>query len=744
MQTPQRRHRQLALGLAVSAVVATLAALASLYTVSLLPPGLHSRELQISAAAAHVLVQLPPELTPTRRATASDIESLSKRTALLGQLMASAPVVDEIARRMRLAPQEIAAVAQITGNVPATMKEPDSEQRGHDIVASHDRYRLDVQSKPNVPVLDVYTQAPTPASARRLANAAIQGLRTSMRRRAARAGADPAKLVTLRQIGATRGGVINGGAPVQIAGLTFVVMFGVTWGLLLLGMRLRRRTPAARDGGERSTRATRGAWAPSGRSLALAVPAALPPLPRLPFGAPGPARSGGERALAEDKPPSGSVGAVLSDGIGDWPRTTRLLPWLLAAFIAVLWLVPFNEIELSVSTPIDLKFDRLVLPVVFAAWILAIAAGGPASPRLRWTRIHTGVGIFVLLALLGVIVNAPYLSQTLEFDLAIKKLVLLVAYVSLFVIVASVVRRTEIRAFLTFTLILGVICALGTIWEYRFKYNVFYDLSDKLLPGLFNVGVAESGAVDEIGRRLTRGPAELGLEAVAMLTMALPIAMVGIIHAHRARQRILYGLAACVLLAATISTYRKSAFLAPISVVATLVYFRRDYIKKLLPVGLVLVLAVPILSPGALGSIAQQLDRKRLSVATVSDRASDYDAIRPDLWAHFAIGRGFGTYDHTSYRILDSEILVRLVEMGVLGLAAYLLMSLCVVAGGRRLIRRGEPELLPVAMCAASIAVAFIVMSALFDVLAFPHVPYLFMTWAGLLAVALSARPEET
>ena len=62
-------------------------------------------------------------------------------------------------------------------------------------------------------------------------------------------------------------------------------------------------------------------------------------------------------------------------------------------------------------------------------------------------------------------------------------------------------------------------------------------------------------------------------------------------------------------------------------------------------------------------------------MATTSDRTADYDAVRPDVWTHLLFGRGFGSYNHDTYRILDSEILGRTVETGVLGLAAFLLIG---------------------------------------------------------------------
>ena len=134
---------------------------------------------------------------------------------------------------------------------------------------------------------------------------------------------------------------------------------------------------------------------------------------------------------------------------------------------------------------------------------------------------------------LSVVVDARYLNQTLEFLTSAKKLPLLLSYGLLFVIVASIVRRAEVPAFLKYTLVLAVLCALGMIWEYRFHYNVFYDWSDKLLPGIFH------GRRDTSPRRSTRsagacviGPgrdlARGGRDAV---DGACPIALVGIMHA---------------------------------------------------------------------------------------------------------------------------------------------------------------------------------------------------------------------
>jgi hypothetical protein len=375
-------------------------------------------------------------------------------------------------------------------------------------------------------------------------------------------------------------------------------------------------------------------------------------------------------------------------------------------------------------------------------WVLALAAGGPTVPRLRLTLIHVGLGIFVAVASLSIVLNAQDLNQTLEFNLAFKKLTLLLSYALLFLIIASTVRRREVAPFLKLSLILAVITSLGVIWEYRFHYNVFYDLSSKLLPGLFTVARASTDARDDIGRVMTFGPTDHPLEICGMLTMALPIALVGILGGKDRRARVLYALAACVLLAAAISTYRKSALLGPVAVVLVIAYFRRRELVRLAPLGFLSLIAIHGLSPGAFGSILFQLHPDKLGVATVSDRAADYDAVRPDLWSHLAFGRGYGSYDHLSYRILDSEMLSRVVDTGILGALALIFMLMAIVFACRRTINARDPVWSLPMLAVAAAAVAFLVFTFLFDVTSFPHVPYILLSLAGLAAVIVSGEPD--
>ena len=173
----------------------------------------------------------------------------------------------------------------------------------------------------------------------------------------------------------------------------------------------------------------------------------------------------------------------------------------------------------------------------------------------------------------------------------------------------------------------------------------------------------------------------------------------------------------------------------------TLAYFRRRELLKLAPFGLVVGVVVSVLSPGAIHGIVGQFTRSdRASVATTSDRTADYDAVRPDLWTHLLFGRGFGSYNHETYRILDSEILSRTVETGILGLVAFLLIGISVVFAARKTIADRDPTYSRLALIGTAVAVCFVVVSTLYDVLSFPHATYIFLYMAGLVTVAVGRR----
>jgi hypothetical protein len=414
---------------------------------------------------------------------------------------------------------------------------------------------------------------------------------------------------------------------------------------------------------------------------------------------------------------------------------------LIAAFIAMLWLVPFDTNSMTAQLPFELKFDRIVLPFVVIVWCLALAIGGRAAPRLRWTPVHVAVGTYVAVSFLSVILNITWLNRALLLQTSLKQLLLLCSYGTLFVIVASSVRPSEVRTFVKYSLVLAVLCGLGSLWQFHFHYDVFYQWAHNLLPsGIFRSPLPDASAVDELGRPVLLGPAEAPLELATMAALALPIALVGVMRSERWRPRILYAAAACVLLAAGFATYRKSSLVLPVVLILTLALYRPRQVLRLAPIAVVLFVLVHLLAPGALTGVLAQLQGSKLSsVGTTVHRTSGYDAIRPLVWSGPAFGQGYGSYNANVLRILDSQVLMSAIETGVVGLLAYLTMMLTTLGTARRLFRKCKTESAWLALALGASAIVFLAASFLYDTMSFPHGPYIFLTFAAFVAVLTGA-----
>ena len=708
--------------LGACALLALVGAFVSISKISLLPPHLERRDLANAGAETHIMVDTPPasvlgapptaihQVAPPStildpKALSEDFDALTDRATLLGSLLTTPPVVAQIAHFAGVSPSAIYAYDSPTQNVPTALSEPSSEKRATQLVDLRRPDLIEIQVSPYNQVLGIFTQAPSPLEAQRLAAATVPGLEAYLATVAKAYGVP--QQTRLWELGQPEGAVLTTGTK-EIAFFTFFSVFLLAWCGLAVIRKARSQRRAGRD-----------------REPCAPERLARPLRPRLARLTP---RLRRERSRV--------------DG-GMWPRTTRVLPWLLAMFMAMVWLVPFDAILLNVSLPISMPLDRLLLPVVIGVWLLAFVGGRHTAPRIRLTWIHGAVGAFMTVALLSVVLNAPDLNHTQELMDGLKRIPLYASYLSVFFMVASAVRPEEVRAFLKLNFFLAVILAIGMIIEYRFDYNVFYTLSKQLLPSVFTVTTINAGAVDGLGRRLVQGSSGDPLEAVAMLCVGVAIATVLFIQSKERGHRFWYGLALCLMLAAMVSTFRKSALLAPLAIFVLVTWFRPRQAVRMAPLALVAFAAIHVFAPGALGSITAQLSPTRLNVPTVDERVMRYDAVRPEVWSHLLFGRGLGTYNWVAHRIIDSELLGRLIETGILGMVTYFLMMVSVVIVSAPVIRSGNPNRAPSALACAAAAASFAIISTFYDATSFPHGPYLFLCMAGFAAILASDHAAQ-
>ena len=388
-RSPTRRKALVAAIVAISALIALVPAIWSVSKVSLLPPKVESRQLQTAGAVTRVLVDFESSRIGDRRETWPYFNALRVRTDLLAKLMASPPALRYVGQRADIPAAEIAAVAPVTASVQSVLTEPGSEQRSREILLSTKPFRIEVQNRPEAPVLNIYTQAPSVAQAERLGDASVAGLRDYLRALASREGFDPDAQVQLNQLGRARGGVLNPGVNKKVAGLAYLLAFALSCCILYALASLRKASatrnsdsepglPAAlASDSQRRSPPEGGGFGRPAAALAAVGPAEPLSVPWLGRGA----LTGGALALRR---PTFSLRDLVT-GAGDWPRTTRVLPWMLARVHgdAVAGPVRLDPARRSRS-PIDLKFDRLVLPFIVVTWVLALLTGGPrrAAPAV--------------------------------------------------------------------------------------------------------------------------------------------------------------------------------------------------------------------------------------------------------------------------------------------------------------------------------------------------------------------------
>jgi O-antigen ligase/polysaccharide polymerase Wzy-like membrane protein len=431
-----------------------------------------------------------------------------------------------------------------------------------------------------------------------------------------------------------------------------------------------------------------------------------------------------------------------------WPRTRRPLPWLLAALLAMIFLVPFDAIRLKVSLPVSSDLDRFVIVAIGACWFLTALLGKRREGvmRLRPRGWAAGVLAFLFVAVASIAVNTDRITNLGEWEVAQKRFAVLLGLALVFAAASLTLRVRELRPFSVLIVALAVLTATGTIVEKKTGYNAFYETAAKVFSPIATVDPAptEANPGANVARPLITGPTRHALSDTSILGMALPFAVVLAAVARRRRRQILWGLAACLIIAGALITQRKSGAVVPAMALLTLFALRPRQLLRLAPFGIVALAVALTLTPGIFSTV-RELGQTSEQDST-KGRTSDYPAVVPDLLTNPLLGRGFGTHDSSrvdTYRIFDNEYLGEVFQVGAIGLIAFLAMIVSPLMIARTVLRADDPTRGPPALAAAAACLAFGVGCALYDILTFPQAPYLFFFMAAMCVCAASVEVPE-
>lgn len=242
MQLGRHLHElwRLRIGLAVAALLALLAALSAVGSIGLFPPSFKPHKLEMAGAQTRVLVDTPKSSVLDLEVNLSDFEGIKDRALLVGNVMASTPVRQYIARRAGIPANWLQVASPVTPEWSRPLATSESKKSTEDLLKSPDAYRLSIQANPTVPILELYAEAPTAETAEHLANGAVAGMQDYLTDLGDQQSIPVAQQVHLEQLGKAKGEVINKGVSLKVAVIAFILVFALASATVLFLARMRR------------------------------------------------------------------------------------------------------------------------------------------------------------------------------------------------------------------------------------------------------------------------------------------------------------------------------------------------------------------------------------------------------------------------------------------------------------------------------------------------------------------------
>ncbi len=224
------RKRLLAVGVLVAIIAATM-------SVSRLDGlKLKSRSLVYSAGTTQVLVDTASSILGNNSQV---FDGPDARATVFANFMTSPAVLALIGQKAGIPGDEIYAEGPVNPNVPRVVQEPTAGQRNVEITGETNPYRLTLTADPDLPVINISSQAPTTKQAIALANGAVAGLTEYVNNVETDDHIRSSNRVVMRQLGAATGGVVDPGIRKSLAAMVFVLVFVLWCVLLLVGARFR-------------------------------------------------------------------------------------------------------------------------------------------------------------------------------------------------------------------------------------------------------------------------------------------------------------------------------------------------------------------------------------------------------------------------------------------------------------------------------------------------------------------------
>jgi polysaccharide biosynthesis protein PslJ len=460
-------------------------------------------------------------------------------------------------------------------------------------------------------------------------------------------------------------------------------------------------------------------------------------------------------------PAAGLLVVVAAGAVGY--RLASRWETLIGITVLVVLFIPIKRYKLAVDLPFDLEIYRIMLAGIVTLWVGALLAD--RATRLRGTPLDAPLGLFALSVVASVVTNPegiqrfsivrsfvgddfqgvlrdadllPYVDVSSN---VVKELAFLASFFLAFYLIVGVIRSPAQIETVVKTLVAGgaVVAALA-VYERRTGYNVF-DHLEGWVP-LVNFEDLESGNTRS-GRLRVLGSAQHPIALAAMLVMLAPLS---IYLGYRTRQA-RWWVTTAVLVLAPLATVSRTAMTMALAVIIVFAFLRPAAVRASLPFALPFIVAVHLVTPGAIGGLRAAFFPSEGIVADQTEYGGRISARR--LGPQFdvignqpAFGQGYGTRvtagPNSNARILDDQWLATAVETGLVGVAAWVWLFWRFT---RRAGRAAKEDRSPRGWLLVSLAapvVGFAVGMVTFDAFSFIQVTFVFYVLLALGCATLA------
>jgi O-antigen ligase len=391
---------------------------------------------------------------------------------------------------------------------------------------------------------------------------------------------------------------------------------------------------------------------------------------------------------------------------------------LFTAYLVLLLLIPSNLVFApmgGVGTPANIVALGILLWYV-VSWIVGrIVPSGAGRP------VRISMFIFALAVLASFVAAMTRSITELEILSADRGLILIVAFAALVVVASqTIVSYERLDTLLRRAVVLGSVVAAIGIAEFYTGLNITNYIH---IPGL-SPAVNVNTLLSRNGFNRPSSTATQPIEFGVVMAMLLPFALQQAFDPARIGRIRKWAPVLLLFFAIPMSLSRSGIVglaIALLWIIPTWPPQRRK------PAWVVVVLGIAslkVVAPGLIGTFLEYfggLSGSSNSDVSISTRTADYAAAFRYIAERPLFGRGFSTFLPELYRYTDNTYLLGLVEFGIVGVLALLIVYFAGVhcaAAGRRLTQDQRQRELGQGLI-ASIMVA-VVSSATFDALTFP------------------------